>query len=91
MNINHMTGYTTVRDIWHNLDFYSDRICLQAKKNESMDKVMNAAKWVLQPESSEDLPVLATENTNIWAKAVKAIFWFTVSIAIGFLIAQLGS
>lgn len=91
MNTTHTPGYTTVRDIWHNLDFYGNKIGIPVNEKLTMEKIEDIAQWLLQAESTEDLPQPAPGKTGTWANAGKAVFWIATAIGVGFLIAQLSS
>ena len=93
MYTNHTGEYTAVRDMWHNLDIYKDKICTPIKEKVQekvpLEEVSDTVSWLMQPESREDLPQPVPKRRPLWANAVKTLLWAALAIFTGLLIAQL--
>lgn len=91
MNINYMAEYTTVRKRWNDTCTHSSKMPISVRKKKTIEQMMKAMKWLLRPESENELPLFESRLANIWANTGKILFWIVVAIGIGFLIAQLSS
>lgn len=54
-------------------------------------KILEICKWLLQPESSEDLPLSCSSDKGTGARVVKTLFWFMVAVSTGILISRLAT
>lgn len=53
--------------------------------------VFEILRWIIRQESSDDLPVFFTMSKNNFMNTIKTVFWFSVAILTGFLLANICS
>ena len=90
MNINCIANNTAIDELRSSSPVYSNKKHLTGRNDSQWALAAKTVKWLLQPESSEELPMSTPGEKKPLAGAGKILFWLTVSIGASILLGQLG-